>query len=307
MSEQPHERLNIAEALREASAALRAAGVVEARLDARVLLSDTLARDHAFLIAHSGDELDAASLALFRERIRRRASGEPLQYITGRQEFYGLDFEVNRAVLIPRPETELLVETALELLRGTEAPLLCDVGTGSGCIPVALLHERRDARACGLDISPDALAVAARNAARHGVSERLTLHVSDCFDALDATPATDATGEDPHRFQLITSNPPYIAESELPGLQREVREHEPRIALTPGGDGLSVIRRLLAEAPRHLAASGHFIFEIGYNQHEQVARLVDENVWTLIRIRPDLQSIPRIVVLRRRSLSGTHE
>jgi len=293
MSEQPHERLKIAEALAQASAVLGAAGVPEARPDARTLLAHTLARDHAFLIAHSDDELEPHALALFRERTRRRATGEPLQYITGRQEFYGLEFEVSPAVLIPRPETELLVEVALELLRERRAaPLVCDVGTGSGCIPVALLRERSDARACGLDISPDALAVAARNAARHAVAERLTLLVSDCFDALAARAQT---------FDLITSNPPYIAESDLAHLQREVREHEPLAALTPGGDGLRIIRRLVAEAPGFLDAGGHLIFEIGYDQHEAVTRLVDRNVWTLLDIRRDLQGIPRVVVLRRRN------
>jgi release factor glutamine methyltransferase len=294
MSEQPHGSTKIAEALTKAAADLRAAGIPDARADARALLSDTLGRDHAFLIAHSADELEPGALALFRERIARRATGEPVQYITGRQEFYGLDFEVSPAVLIPRPETELLVETALALLRDGDAPpLVCDVGTGSGCIPVALLHERRDALACGLDISPGALAVAARNAARHGVATRLTLLASDCFDALDAAHAAS--------FNLITSNPPYIAESDIQRLQREVREHEPRLALTPGGDGLCVIRRLIAEAPRFLDAGGHLLIEIGYNQHEAVARLVDENVWTLLDIRRDLQGIPRVVVLRRTS------
>jgi release factor glutamine methyltransferase len=299
MSEQPQEgSTKIAGALTEASAALRAAGIVEARPDARALLSFTLARDHAFLIAHSDDALEPSALALFRALVARRAAGEPLQYITGRQEFYGLDFEVNPAVLIPRPETELLVETALELLRDADAaPLVCDVGTGSGCIPVALLHERPDARAYGLDISPAALAVAARNAARHGAASRLTLLVSDCFDALDA-------GERAQTFTLITSNPPYIAESDLANLQREVREHEPRIALTPGGDGLSVIRRLVADAPRFLDEGGHLLLEIGHDQHEAVARLVDKNVWTLLDIRRDLQGIPRVVVLRRRRRAG---
>lgn len=298
MSEQPQRAIRIAGALAEASAALRAAGVAEARADARALLSDTLARDHAFLIAHSDDELDAHALDLFRARVARRAAGEPVQYITGRQEFYGLDFEVNPAVLIPRPETELLVEVALELLRERDAaPLVCDVGTGSGCIPVALLHERRDARACALDLSPGALAVAARNAARHGVAERLTFLVSDCFDALGAAHAG--------AFDLITSNPPYIAESELPHLQREVREYEPRLALTPGDDdGLSIIRRLVADAPRFLGAGGHLLFEIGYGQHEAAARLIDARIWTLLGIRRDLQGIPRVVALKRRPRPG---
>ena len=221
-----------------------------------------------------------------------RAAGEPFQYIAGRQEFYRLEFEVNGDVLIPRPETELLVGEALELLKGTDAPLLCDVGTGSGCIAVTLLHERKDAGAVALDVSSAALAVAARNAARHGVDERLRLLVSDCFDALRS---------DEHeglRFDLVASNPPYVAESDLEGLQKEVRDHEPRVALTPGGDGLSVIRRLVAEAQQFLKPGGHLLMEIGFDQHEQVAALIDPAVWTLLDIHRDLQGIPRTVALR---------
>lgn len=285
--------MRITGALSEAAARLRAAGNADALPDARTLLSHTLARDHAFLIAHSDEEVNPATLALFRARVARRAAGEPVQYITGRQEFYGLDFEVSPAVLIPRPETELLVESALELLRELNGPpLVCDVGTGSGCIPIALLHERPDALAVGLDVSPEALGVAARNAARHRVGARLTLLVSDCFDALDSRAGP---------FTLITSNPPYIAERDLPHLQREVREHEPRIALTPGGDGLSFIRRLIREAPRFLDAGGHLLCEIGYDQHEAVAGIVDKNVWTMLDTRKDLQGIPRTIVLRRRN------
>jgi release factor glutamine methyltransferase len=274
---------------------LRAAEIADARPDARALLSDTLARDHAFLLTHSEEELEPTTLALYRQRIERRAAGEPVQYITGRQEFYGLDFVVSPAVLIPRPETELLVETALELLRETSAPLLCDVGTGSGCIPVTLLHERRDAHAFGLDISADALAIAAQNAARHAVNERLTLRVSDCFDALDSSTPP---------FTLITSNPPYIPARDVPQLQREVREHEPLNALTPegdeGGDGLSLIRRLIVDAASFLIPGGHLLLEIGHDQHEAVARLIAPEVWTMLDTRRDLQGIPRTVVLRRR-------
>jgi release factor glutamine methyltransferase len=227
-----------------------------------------------------------------RAAVSRRAAGEPLQYITGRQEFYGLEFEVTSDVLIPRPETELLVETALELLKDRPSPLVCDVGTGSGCVAVALLHARTDARALALDISAEALRVAARNAERHGVGSRMLALVSDCLGTLGAEEYADL------RFDLIASNPPYIAEADLAGLQREVREHEPRVALTPGGDGLNVIRRLLSEAPRRLKPCGHLLIEIGFNQHEQVAALVDPRAWTLLDIRRDLQGIPRTVVLR---------
>jgi release factor glutamine methyltransferase len=284
--------LSIADALREAAEVLRTSGVAEARREAGSLLSHAVARDRTFLITHADESLTAEQLRSFRSTVGRRAAGEPLQYITGAQEFYGLDFEVNENVLIPRPETELLVETALELLKGADSPLVCDVGTGSGCIAVSLVHARRDARAFALDVSPAALEVAARNAARNGVADRIDLLVSDCFDALASAEHVGA------RCDLIASNPPYVAEEDLEGLQREVRDHEPRVALTPGGDGLSVIRRLVSEAPRYLKEGGRLLMEIGFDQHERVAALVDPRVWTLLDIRLDLQGIPRTVALR---------
>lgn len=287
-----NECLTIAGALRAAAEALRASGLSEPRREAGSLLSHSIGRDQAFLITHSDDELTAEQLSAFRACVARRAAGEPFQYIAGRQEFYGLEFEVNKDVLIPRPETELLVEEALRLLQGSGAPLLCDVGTGSGCIAVTLLHERGDARGFALDVSPAALAVAARNAARHGVGERLRLLVSDCFDALRSDEHEEL------RFDLIASNPPYVAESDLEGLQKEVRDHEPRGALTPGGDGLSVIRRLVTDGPHFLKPGGHLLIEIGFDQHERVAALIDPQVWTLLDIHRDLQGIPRTVALR---------
>ncbi|HEX8285641.1 MAG TPA: peptide chain release factor N(5)-glutamine methyltransferase [Pyrinomonadaceae bacterium] len=292
MSGDMFEELTIAGALREAATALRVAGLAEPRREAGSLLSHATGRDSAFLITHADEALTPSEREAFRAAVARRAAGEPFQYIAGRQEFYGLEFEVTPDVLIPRPETELLVETALGLLKGTEAPLVCDVGTGSGCVAVTLLHERRDARGFALDISPGALEVAGRNAGRHGVGERLRLLVSDCFDALP----TD--GEDGVRFDLVASNPPYVAESDIEGLQREVRDHEPRVALTPGGDGLSVVRRLLAESPRFLKPDGLLLMEIGFGQHEPVAALIDPKVWTLLDVREDLQGIPRTVALR---------
>lgn len=291
------ESKTIAGALGWAAAGLRAAGVDEPRREAGSLLSHVLGRDRAFLITHADEELGGGALSAFRAAVARRAAGEPFQYITGRQEFYGLEFEVTPDVLIPRPETELLVETALGLLKGAEAPSVCDVGTGSGCVAVSLLHGLPGARALGLDISPAALEVAARNAARHGVGDRLRLAVSDCFEALRAE-ALRAVGVEKVRFDLVASNPPYVAEEALGGLQREVREHEPRSALTPGGDGLSIIRRLVAEAPAFLKPGGHLLLEIGFDQHERVAALVDPRVWTLLDIYRDLQGIPRTVALR---------
>ena len=282
----------IARAVVEAAQILRRAGVPEARREAASLLEHVTGRDRTFLITSAETALAPEEVNRLRALVERRAAGEPLQYITGHQEFYKLDFEVTPDVLIPRPETELLVEAALDLLDEREGPaLVLDVGTGSGCIAVSLLHEWRDARAVGVDISPPALRVAARNAARVGVNERLSLVASDGLSAFDARRA---------RFTMIVSNPPYVAEDALTGLQREVRDHEPRVALTPGGDGLRVIRALIDEAPRYLDAGGHLLMEIGFDQHEAVRRLIDPRVWELLDIHQDLQGIPRTVALRKR-------
>lgn len=290
MSEQ--ESLSIAQMIADAARVLSGAGVAEARREAMSLVGHTIKRDRTFLITHPETILTPSEARRLREVLGRRALGEPLQYITGHQEFYGLDFIVTPDVLIPRPETELLVETALKLLgRSGEPQLICDVGTGSGCIAIALLHERPLVRAVGLDISVEALGVAARNARRLGVSRRLSLVASDCFEALWPSGA---------HFQMIVSNPPYVAEDALTQLQREVRDHEPRSALTPGGDGLSIIRRLLLEAPLYLESGGHLLLEIGFDQHEAIGHLLDQQVWQLLGIHEDLQGIPRTVALRRK-------
>lgn len=284
------EQNSIADLLRDATRALQTAGVPEARREAGSLLSFVIGEDRTFLISHAEDRLDAMVLDRFRETVGRRAQGEPLQYITGVQDFYGREFQVTTDVLIPRPETELLIEAALAVIGGVSAPLICDVGTGSGCIAVTLLCERSDARAVAVDVSQAALAVAAENARRHGVGERVDLKISDCFAELDPTP-----------FDLIVSNPPYVSSRALSGLQREVRDHEPLVALSPGADGLSVIRRLLHDGPAFMKPNGHLIMEIGFDQGEKVQELIDPNRWRLVEIRPDLQSIPRIVVVERRA------
>ena len=283
--------ISIAEALKEATQALNDAGVPEARREAGSLLSFVLGKDRTFLISHAEDQVSDDSLRRFQEGVERRASGEPLQYITGVQDFFGREFRVTPDVLIPRPETELLVEAAIERVRDNSEPFICDVGTGSGCIAVTLLCELRGARAVAVDTSPAALEVAKLNAGRHSVLDRIEFAISDCFGALDA-------GKD--QFDLVVSNPPYVSAAMMAGLQREVRDHEPLVALSPGDDGLSVIRRLLVEAPEFLKDEGNLIMEIGFDQSEAVKGLVDDGMWHLREIRPDLQSIPRIVVLQKK-------
>lgn len=305
---------SIAEAILQGAHKLRLAGVADARREAGSLLEHVLERDRSFMLTHAEDALSAEQLDQFRQYVERRAQGEPQQYIIGEQEFFGLSFEVTADVLIPRPETELLVEVALKLIPDTaEAPFFCDVGSGSGCITIALLHELRKreqgrvaelvdtpvgpaataAHAVAIDVSPAALAIAKRNAARHSLTERIDFVLSDCFAALD--PKDPAQSQ----FDLIVSNPPYIEDGELASLQREVRDFEPRLALAAGSDGLAVIRRLLRDAANFLKPGGHFLFEIGFQQSAAVEQLIDPKNWMFLRIHEDLQSIPRVVALRK--------
>lgn len=280
---------SIAVALAAAARRLAQSGIDEPRRDAQILLSAIINQDRTYLITRSDESLTDDATRRFRDAITRRAAGEPVQYITGRQEFFGLDFAVTPAVLIPRPETEIIVEAALELSEAAEPFLFCDVGTGSGCITTALLYHRPLARGVALDISHAALAVARSNARRYDVAGRIDFIASDVFDTLRIGA---------RRFAIIASNPPYIDADEIPTLQREVRDHEPRSALTPGADGLAIVRRLLADAPAHLARGGHLIFEIGYGQASAVRALVDLDVWQIVDVRDDLQRIPRVFVLR---------
>lgn len=284
--------ISIAEAIREGTQLLRQASVAEPRLDAGLLIAQVLGQDRTFVITHADDALTEEQADLLREWLNRRATGEPLQYITGRQEFFGLEFEVTKDVLIPRPETELLVETALKVLRRNSSPLICDVGTGSGCIAITLLHELQKtsgARAVAVDVSTQALAVAKRNSLRHGVSELIQFVAADCLSALAAGSAI---------FDAIVSNPPYVKDGALERLQREVRDFEPRAALMAGEDGLAIIRRLLLDAGSFLKTGGHLVFEIGFDQGEAVADLIDRNSWRLLDIHQDLHGIPRVVALQ---------
>jgi len=284
--------MNIAESITEAMRILRDAGVSEARREASSLLEHILKRDRTFVITHADALIVEENLETYRQIVTRRSNGEPLQYITGSQAFFGLDFEVTPDVLIPRPETELLVETALKILPVEEESVICDIGTGSGCIAISLLHERTRARAVGIDISTKALQVAHRNSVRHAVGDRMSFVAADIFSSLKS---------DRSVFDLVVSNPPYVAGSQVAGLQREVRDHEPREALTPGPDGLRIIRRLLSESDAFIKSGGHLLIEIGFDQGSAVESLVDRDIWQLFAIHNDLQSIPRIVALQKTS------
>jgi release factor glutamine methyltransferase len=278
----------IAETLKRASEYLREASVPNDLLDAQTLLAEALSRDRTYLIINFNKLLSDEERIKYQALIERRASGEPLQYITGHQEFFGLEFEVTPDVLIPRPETEIIIEETMSITQqaGLKRPLIVDVGTGSGCLAVTLAREIDRSRVIATDISTSALRVAKRNAARHGMISRIDLIAANLFDAFAEIPFAD----------IIISNPPYVSRQELATLQREVRDWEPRVALTDFEDGLTFYRRLLKDAPARLKPGGHLICEMGYTQSDAIAAMIDPAVWSAPRILRDLQGIPRTIV-----------
>jgi release factor glutamine methyltransferase len=305
---------NVGAALREAIAHLEREHVPSASLAAELLLMHTLGRDRTFLYAHPEQELDAATCERYFSLIAQRASGVPTQHLTGRQEFWGLDFEVTPDVLIPRPETEHVIELALQRLRaaasGDTSPrnselCIADVGTGSGCIAIALAHELPNARITATDISPRALEVARRNAARHGVASRIAFAECNLLDALlhesrvTNHPSPSPGASESRLFDLIASNPPYIARKDAATLPREVREHEPDIALFAGEAGTEMYAPLIAEAAKLLKPGGLLVLELGYNSADHVSRLLETTEWSAVAITNDLAGIKRVASAQR--------
>ncbi|HEX2062554.1 MAG TPA: peptide chain release factor N(5)-glutamine methyltransferase [Thermoanaerobaculia bacterium] len=248
--------------------------------DVDLLLSDVVGQPLSWLIAHGETEIDPHPLHVL---LARRYAGEPLQYIRKRTEFYGREFYVDNRVLIPRPETELVVDAAIE--RAPIGGRVIDVGTGSGCIAISIERERTDLRVVTVDRSLDALAVAARN--RAALGSRVVLVASDVLTSVRGT------------FDLIVSNPPYVPQSEYQQLTIEVRIHEPRMALTPGPRGTEIIERLLEQAHTRLRPGGRVIMEVGYGQERAIRELAREQRYDVEAFLPDLAGIPRVVVLSR--------
>lgn len=261
------------------------ASIPEERLTATLLLAHVLDVERTHVVAHPERELTDEQVVAYREAIDRRAAGTPYQYIVGKQEFYGRDFEVTPDVLIPRPDTEVIVEGVKRLwaeLPEGASPWIVDVGTGSGAIAVTLALEIDGARVVGTDVSHEALAVAKRNAARNGADVALVhADLLDCF----AGP-----------FSIVATNLPYIPETVVEGLQPEVRDHEPRVALLGGPDGLDIYRRFLDDIPRVLAPYGALLCEVGFTQSSAIERLADERGLRFVDRLDDLAGIPRTVV-----------
>jgi release factor glutamine methyltransferase len=300
------DRMDLRAALKQGMAQLRAAQVPSHTLAAELLLIHTLGRDRTWLYTHPETPLDSAATGKYFELVARRAAGEPTQYLTGKQEFWGLEFEVNPSVLIPRPETEHVVEVALERLglRGIKInmktgepnpPLrIADVGTGSGCLAIALAHELPHAHILATDISGAAIDVARRNAERNHVSERVDFLETNLLDGL--LPSEERDADESGRFDLIVSNPPYVGLADAPTLAREVREHEPHPALFAGETGVEIYGRLIEQAGCALKERGILTVELGYNTADHALKIVREQTgWANVSITKDLAGIPRVL------------
>jgi release factor glutamine methyltransferase len=286
--------------LKQGIGQLREANVPSFTLAAELLLLHVANRDRAWLYAHPEEILSAETTAQYFALIRRRAHGEPTQHLTGKQEFWGLEFEVTPDVLIPRPETEHLIEVALdrlalrELRAGRSTRLtgngitLVDVGTGSGCIAVALAKELPDATIYATDISAAALVVARRNSARLGFADRIRFLESNLFEAFT-----------PVRFDLIVSNPPYLGRGTAQTLAREVREHEPEVALYGGEEGYEFYADLVAQSHEFLKPGGLLVLEVGHDSLPAVQPLLESRHWTNLGVTNDLAAIPRVLAAER--------
>lgn len=278
------EPLTIRKALARGIAMLDAAGIDDADRQAKLLMEFAIGVSRTAFYLDPDREIDDARYHAFFDLIDRRAKREPLQYILGTWDFYGLEFVVRPGVLIPRPETELLVEKAIGILRPLDHPKFVEVGVGSGCISTSILVNVANAIAVATDVSKDALETARENAARHGVMDRLSLIETNVLDGVNV------------EFDLLVSNPPYIPAAERHSMQPEVVDHEPHIALFSGEDGLDVVRQLAASAARCLKQGAVLLIEIGSGQSVNAAATFDPNSYSPPKFLNDLQSIPRVLM-----------
>jgi release factor glutamine methyltransferase len=282
--------------LTEGAVRLEKGSITSAALAAELLLMHVLRRDRAWLYAHPEDELSSEQAAAYNDLIDRRSAGVPTQYLTGHQEFWGLDFEVGPGVLIPRPETEHVIEVALARLgsRRSHSVRIADVGTGSGCIAISLAREFPHADIIATDISARALDYARQNAARHEVSDRIRFWEADLLGT-----GVEPPEQSPIRFDLIVSNPPYVGHNDAPHLAREVREHEPAEALFAGDRGFDLYPPLVEQAAKLLRPEGMIVVEVGYDGAGYVRSLLSTPEWSLLKVTRDLAGIERVVSAQR--------
>jgi release factor glutamine methyltransferase len=273
---------------------LQGKGVESARLEAQLLLAHALGCSRTSLYVRYEEVIGDGERAKFRELVQARVKGTPAAHLLGRKEFFSLEFEVGPDVLVPRQDTEWLVTECLTLAKPMDAPRVLDVGTGSGCVAVAVAARHKTASVIAIDVSPQALAVARRNAEKHKVSERVRFLQGDLFAPL--------AEED--RFDFILSNPPYVPAGDLAGLAPEVRDHDPRLALDGGPDGFTVIDRLIAGAAERLSENGWLLFEIGVGQEAEARRRLEQAGWDVGKAITDAGGVPRVMKARRRTASS---
>jgi len=290
------------EVLRQAAAALAAAGSDESALEAELLLAHALGTDRTHLYQRLSDDLPPDAAAAFEALLRRRLAHEPVPYLTGRKEFFGLEFEVAPVAIIPRPETETLVELVLGFVseRGLATPRIADVGVGCGAIAVSLAASLPQAEIIAVDISADVLALARRNAERHGVAERIDFREGDLLAPLAAHPEPKPGGsrDSSRRVDVIASNLPYVRSADFEASPPEIREHEPRLGLDGGPDGLRLIERLLRDAPRYLKPGGALFAEIGEEQGDAALSLARACFpQALSEVKQDLSGLDRVLVV----------
>ncbi|MFH5806748.1 peptide chain release factor N(5)-glutamine methyltransferase [Alienimonas sp. DA493] len=281
------EKVWTVKAILESSAGfLKKKGSDSPRLEAEILLAKVLGCERIQLYVKFAQPLTDDERAAMRDLVKRRANAEPVAYLVGYREFFSKRFAVNRHVLIPRPATETLVMEALDAAKPLDAPRVLDLCTGSGCVAVSVAAGHRGAEVLATDLSDDALAVAKENVQTHGLEDRVTLAGGDLFAAVPS-------GHEP--FDLILSNPPYVRDDEWDGLDADVREHEPKLALLSGADGLDHVRRIVAEAPAHLAEGGSLMLEVSADQTGAVAGLMKDAGFGGVRVVKDSDGLPRVV------------
>jgi release factor glutamine methyltransferase len=319
---------DIRAALKQGIAQLREAHVASFTLAAELLLLHVLGRDRTWIYSHPEEQVSPADADRYFALLARRAAGEPTQHLTGKQEFWGLEFEVTLDVLIPRPETEHLIEVALdrlavrEIRTGRKQTLtgeglqIADIGTGSGCIAITLAEELPSATIYATDISPAALAVAQRNAARHSVADRIHFIESNLLEKVStvgaryimplrshgANPEVHESSVTSHQspfFDLIVSNPPYVGRREKETLEREVRDHEPELALYGGEEGYEFYADLITQSAAHLKPGALLVLELGHNSLPAVQPLLESPTWTNVGVTNDLAGIPRVIAAER--------
>lgn len=288
MNQHQEKQWTILEILQWTTTYFQENGVQSPRFTAEILLAHTLQQDRMYLYVHYDQPLESEERGRFKTLILKRIQGTPTQYLTGMQEFWSLGFRVTPAVLIPRPETEHLVELAVELARSFSQPAILDLGTGSGAIAISLKHELPHAHIYASDLSEAALTIARENAqSLLPAGQQMTFFQGDLF-----APFPEMT------FDLIASNPPYISESDYAALACEVRDYEPKLALYAGKDGLDIYRRLIAEAHSYLTPQGYILVEIGYGQKDAVAQIFEQHHFHVERIVKDYAGIERVIAAR---------